>query len=65
MKSADRFNSNLFPLGQFRFLELGDKLEVGDLVMYKDGKISHQIDPDVPLIPYDDGMLPILRRKAK
>lgn len=67
--SGSRFNANLFPLGQFRFLEPGEKIEVGDLVMYECGKLSHQVDIDYPTIgdkiTYDDTMLPILRKRRK
>jgi len=64
MDSTSRFNSNLFPLGQFRFLEPGEKIEVGDLVMYEDGKVSHQVDL-ADVVVYDHTMLPILRRRNK
>jgi hypothetical protein len=62
--STVRFNTNLFPLGQFRLLEPGDKIEVGDLVMYEDGKINHQVSlPEISI--YDSTMFPILRRREK
>lgn len=62
--SGSRFNANLFPLGQFRFLEPGEKIQIGDLVMYNCGKISHQVDESNNFnVVYDDTMLPILRKK--
>lgn len=61
--SHPRFNENLFPIVQFRFLEPGEKIRIGDLVFQENGLFSHMVEFDDNRLEYDDAMLPAMRKR--